>query len=166
MVVDRDNEQEIRLSLIKGKVAFVHSPLMWSFCKLDVELQWKSVKFNKDHRKQVPNDKFGIYAFMLEPDFKGPPSTAYLLYVGKTEENFRERYRKYLPKQSKDFGRMAIEWMLQEWDGYIWFHYAEINDKNLVYPTEQALLNACIPPYNAQFRGRIGNMITAFRTGN
>ena len=136
---------------------------MWIECNLPVELKWQSVEFGQDYRNDVPAEQFGVYAFMLEPKFSGPPQTAYLLYIGKTARAFRTRYGEYLDIELKRFGRTPIGRMLERWSGHVCFHYASIEDQNRIDEIEEALLNACIPPYNQRFRGRVGPAIMAFR---
>ena len=148
--------------LSKHRVGFVHSPLMWNKCDLPIALEWHSIKFGEGHRRQVPSNQFGIYAFMLQPKFTAPPKSAYLLYIGMTRRSFRERYGEYLDKELKRFGRTIIGRMLGRWDGHLWFHYASIEDKSLTGSIEESLLNACIPPYNQRFTGRVGTAINAF----
>ena len=101
---------------------------------------------------------------MLEPDFAGPPKTEYLMYIGMTGRSFRKRYAEYLDRELQRFGRTLIGRMLEKWCGHLWFHYASIEDKNLIDPIEEALLNACIPPYNQKFTGKVGSAIMAFKS--
>ena len=135
---------------------------MWQECNLPVELHWESVRFGNDYRAQVPADKFGVYAFMLEPDFNGPPKSAYLLYIGKTERDFRVRYGEYLREERDELARSRIAWMFERWSGHISFHFASIEKAELVEETEVALINACIPPCNLKYTGIVGRAITAF----
>ena len=151
--------------LKKHRVAFAHSPYMWSQCILPVALQWESVKFGDEERKQVPLDRSGVYAFMLEPDVVGPPKAAYLLYIGMTTDPLRERYGQYLTKELKRrFGRTIIGRMLQRWYDHLRFYYAPIKDTDSIKGIEETLLNACIPPYNQKFTGNAGPAIMAFKS--
>ena len=143
-------------------VVFFHSPQMWDECNLPVTLEWTSVKFGEDYRDSVPADKFGVYAFMLEPDFTGPPKSTYLLYIGKTKRGFRERYGEYLSEEDDDFARSKIAWMFERWMGHISFYYAPIDERQLIAQTEDALIHACIPPCNTRFKGTVGRALTAF----
>lgn len=158
----REKIATIRRHLQDGRVVFFHSPQMWAKCNLPVDLQWESVKFGQEYRDCVPADKFGVYAFMLEPNFMGPPKSGYLLYIGKTERDFRERYGEYLTEEHDDLARSKIAWMFERWTGHIFFHYAAIEKKHLVDKTEDALLHACIPPCNTRFKGTVGRAIAAF----
>ena len=164
MATDKEPIDLIMDQLRDGRVVFNHSPERWSHCDLPVELQWISVPFNEDNRAVIPSNKFGVYAFMLKPDFTGPPESSYLLYIGKTEDTrrFRRRYSDYLYYQ-RTGNRPVISRMLRRWNGHIWFYYAPVEDVHLVDEIETTLLNACIPPYNDSFKGRVGSGIMAFK---
>ena len=164
MSTDADQIDQTIEELKKHRVAFTHSPLMWSQCNLPVLLQWNSVKFGPEERNKVPLDQSGVYAFMLEPDFTGPPKSAYLIYIGKTSDPLRERYGRYLTRELNRFGRTIVGRMLNRWYDHIRFYYAPIEDKESIKGIEEALLNACVPPYNQIFTGTTGPAIMAFRS--
>ena len=168
MPAEAANEREFVRSTVErlrdARVVFVHAPKMWDACILPVPLQWTSVEFTAENRDHIPSDKSGVYAFMLEPTFLGPPRSAYLLYIGKADRRrFRRRYRDYIYERDQGFARPPISWMLEKWEGHIRFHYAPVDDVSLIPQVEEALLNACIPPYNERFTGSIGKAIRAFR---
>ena len=131
---------------------------MWQTCNLSVNLVWQSVRYG-DH---VSSTSFGIYAFVLVPKITGPPDTAYLLYIGKTERPFRVRYGEYFPSDSDDLAARPIYRALQKWGDCIRFYYAPMQDQALLKSTEETLINACIPPCNYKFTGTIGRAIGAF----
>ena len=164
VATERKRLDEIVRRLAAGRVVFIHSPAMWAECSLPVKLQWVSVRFAEESRRSVPPDKSGIYAFVLEPDFLGPPKSAYVLYIGKAEERrFQRRFGDYLYEKSTGFARPAISRMLEKWAGHISFHYAPVDDVRLIPHIEETLVNACIPPFNATFTGSIGEGIRAFK---
>ena len=163
MSTETSDASQILQQLREGALRFVHAPQLWEECNLPTELDWQSVEFGKDHKQEVPSDKFGVYAFMLEPNFTGPPKGAYLLYVGQTRRTFWKRYGEYLPPESGRLARLAIGWQLDTWDGHVWFHYAPVQDIGLLDPAEHALLHACIPPLNSKFKGTVGTAVRAFR---
>ena len=151
--------------LKKHRVAFAHSPLMWSQYSLAEGLKWESVKFGEEERTHVPLDRSGVYAFMLEPDFVGPPKSAYLMYIGKTTDPLRERYGRYLTRElNRKFGRTIIGRMLNRWFDHLRFYYAPIGDKDSITGIEETLLSACVPPYNQTFTGKAGPAIMAFKS--
>ena len=136
---------------------------MWDECNLSVTLQWQSVKFGEQSRNSVPSNKFGVYAFMLEPNFPDIPCSAYLLYIGKTVRNFRRRYGEYLDEEEDDFARPKIAWMFERWSEHIRFYYAPIANKSLVKETEDKLIDSCVPPCNDKFKGILRRALTAFQ---
>ena len=151
--------------LKRHRVAFAHSPFMWSQCSLPVVLQWESVKFGNEERDLVPLDQSGVYAFMLEPDVVGPPKAAYLMYIGETTDPLRERYGRYLTRElNRTFGRTIIGRMLNRWYDHLRFYYAPIANRDLIKGIEETLLNACVPPYNQRFTGKAGPAIMAFKS--
>lgn len=162
MTTIREQTAIVRTRLQNGRVVFFHSPPMWDECVLPVQLEWESVKFGEEHRNSVPVDKFGVYAFMLEPNFLGPPTSAYLLYIGKTVRNFRRRYGEYLDEEQDDFARSKISWMFERWSEHIHFYYASITDKSLVEKTENTLIHTCIPPCNERYKGIVRRALAAF----
>ena len=164
MTTERDFVELTISQLREGRVVFTHSPELWESCNLSVELNWRSVQFTKENRKSIPANQFGVYAFMLEPSFVGPPRSAYLLYIGKTgnTRGFRRRYSDYL-YYMRTGDRPVISRMLRRWDAHLWFYYASVDAVTLVDEIESALLNACIPPYNDKFKGRVGSGVMAFR---
>ena len=162
MTTDPIQPEEVRDHLKRYRRPFILAPQMWQNCNLDVELQWQAVRYGENSRDAVPTDKFGIYAFVLVPEITGPPYTAYLLYIGKTQRPFRTRYGEYLLDESDDWAARPIDRALANWHDYIWFHFASIEDSALLKSTEETLINACIPPCNYQFTGTIGHAIGAF----
>ena len=164
MTTDAAFDDQIIDELQSHRVTFAHSPTMWGKCNLPINLNWQSVEFGEDYLEHVPSDQRGVYAFMLRPDFKGPPKSAYLLYIGKTCRTFQDRYDEYLRRELRRFGRTIIGRMLERWSGHIWFHYASIEDESLIEDVEDALLNSCVPPYNQRYRGRVGTAIMAFKS--
>ncbi len=162
MTTETIQPEEVRDHLRRHRRAFILAPRMWQNCNLEVDLQWQSVRYGEDYREDVPTDSFGIYAFVLVPEITGPPETAYLLYIGKTKRPFRTRYREYLPAESDDWAVRPIYRALERWPDYIWFHFAPMDDPDLLKSTEEALINACIPPYNFKFTGTLGKAIGAF----
>ena len=165
MTIDRKEYEEVQHRLHKTNITFFHSPAMWRDCTLPVELEWVPIKFNEANRSLVPSDDSGVYVFMLQPDFPGPPNASYLLYIGETNR-FRRRYGEYLREQRKtNFVRGRISYMLERWADHLWFYYASIAKNDLRKQIEDDLINACIPPYNIKLKGTIKEAISAFARG-
>lgn len=164
MATDQEFYDLIKNHLRDGRILFVHSPQAWDDCNLPVDLDWTPVSFSPANLEDVPDDQYGVYCFMLKPDFIGPPNAGYLLYVGKTEVNrrFRRRFQDYEYEQRTSIPGRAIARALRQWAGHIWFYYAPIAQINIIKTVEDALINSCIPPCNVKFNGRWGTAIRAW----
>ena len=140
-----------------GRVPFMLAPEFWGAISLPVKLKWSRVHFSATNSSKVPSSKLGVYCFLLRPDVEGPPDTAYLLYIGKTQRNFRVRFREYLiemkGKRSKD--RWTISSMLNKWPEWIWFYFAPIEQGSMVPEVENELVNRCVPPFNPGLKGNV-----------
>lgn len=140
----------------------VLSPLQWSACRLPLDLQWKAVKFTQKNVNQIPATCCGVYTFLVQPGIANHPCCSYLLYVGKTEgQNFRKRYTQYLRdrRAGDESRRPHITDMLKKWDGYLWFYYARIDEREVIGDVENALLTAYLPPSNKDFPAKVSMQI-------
>ena len=130
---------------------FTLSPDLWDNLNLPQPLNWVRTTFDETPAGNMPNDLIGVYAFVLEHNTAGLQS-AYLLYVGKTTENFRVRYRKYKTHQREErTNRLLVKRMLTTWPGRLAFYYAPIDDPDIVKPIEDALIAAFKPPVCRQY---------------
>ena len=103
----------------------------------------------------MPNNLIGVYSFVVEPGIANL-DFAYLMYVGKTEENFRRRFRRYLKHQTEDHTqREAVQRMLRTWSDNLSFYYAPIADRNQVRAVEDALIIAFKPPVLRAYPSRV-----------
>lgn len=141
-------------------------PVQWKKYKspLKKKLAWTALPFDEASRTSIPNDKGGVYSFVVCPHIEQHPLCSYLLYVGKAV-NFRERYNTYL----RSFGEEAIRTeqphvtvMLQKWGEYLMFCYAPIEEMNLIEETESRLIQAYLPPTNKRIDGDIGIEVRMF----
>ena len=149
MTYDLDFQEEAKINDHVKK--FLLFPEFWNASenKISTNLKWKRKKFNKQNLSNVP-DKKGIYAFVLVPSFNNFFTTMYLFYIGKTNRTLRQRFREYLnEKEGKGKPRKKVYKMLNQYDGYLYFVYSEINDENDVDKCEQCLLNTFVPHVNA-----------------
>lgn len=134
------------------------SPTQWQTCKLPVKLAWHAVKFHGDNAARVPENRRGVYTFVVKPGIARHPSCSYLLYVGKVENQaFRARFRQYLTEKAKgeNSRRPHVTEMLLKWEGFLWFYYAEISKKTKIKIVENRLLAAYLPPSNRAFPSTI-----------
>lgn len=139
------------------------NPNLWARYPDRLPLNWNSVKFHSSQLENVPNDEHGVYSFVVIPEIANHIACAYLLYVGKTDRSFHERYWEYLYGQrtGKNIGPHKYE-MLIKWRDHLWFCYAPILTTAVtqIKQIEDDLLVAYLPPYNKQFpasvRGPMG----------
>ena len=141
--------------------AFTLSPELWRGLALPESLSWHRVKFEEASARQVPNDLIGVYSFVVEPGIANL-DVSYLMYVGKTIENFRARFRKYLKHQMEEHTqREAVQHMLRTWSDNLSFFYAPIEDRDLVRPVEDALIIAFKPPVPRAYPARVRDQFKA-----
>ncbi|MBK6483958.1 MAG: GIY-YIG nuclease family protein [Chitinophagaceae bacterium] len=129
---------------------FLLYPVFWADAQnqIGINTQWKKVMFSSANKKNVPNKK-GVYAFVLKPVYHNFFETNYLFYVGKTNRTLRLRFQEYLDeKAGKGKPRKKIHKMLNMYDGFLEFYYAEIGRKNQVDKVEEQLLNTFVPHVN------------------
>jgi hypothetical protein len=110
---------------------------------------WVGVPFEKSKTRSVPKDKAGVYSFVACSCVAEHPFASYLLYVGKTDRNFRARFLEYFREKDNPKGRTYIVDMLKQWDGWLQFYYAPL-PPNEISMAEEALLRALVPPMNEE----------------
>ena len=123
--------------------------------KRAVSTGWQNIKFLNDagtniNKKivNVPNDRGGIYLFLLKPDII-TGLHRYIMYIGRARrgKNFslRKRCRSYLTDT-----RPLVAPMIELWGKDLYFYYLPIDDDALVSQVEEELLRVIIPPCNSQ----------------
>lgn len=141
-------------------------PTQWKKYKspLKKTLSWTVLPFGEVSRSNVPNDRGGVYSFIVCPGIEQHPLCSYLLYVGKAI-NFRDRYNSYLKNFKKEAIRTEqphVTVMLQKWEEYLFYCYAPIEETALIEETESRLIQAYLPPTNKQIDGDIGIEVRMF----
>lgn len=137
---------------------FILSPDQWRGCALPVALTWHTVQFSQTNVSAIPDDRVGVYSFVVKPGIANHPECAYLLYVGMVEsQDFRERYKQYLHEkaQGAKSRRPHVTDMLLKWEGFLSFCYAPIASTTAIKGVEDALLAAYLPPSNKDFPASI-----------
>ena len=114
-------------------------------------LDWKSVPYGKKHKNKVPNDKRGIYAFVIRHPSKVLPPHGYVLYIGivgkSSDRSLRERYQDYL-NRGKNQKRWNIKTMIETWKDVLQFFYAPVEDEfssSNLQKLEKQLNTALVP---------------------
>lgn len=69
---------------------FILCPNHWREYK-NLALRWQKVKFDADGVKKLPNDKQGVYSFLVQPNIGGHAAISYLLYIGETTKQTLRR---------------------------------------------------------------------------
>jgi hypothetical protein len=110
----------------------------------NVKLIWRKVKFNAKGIAKLPNDKSGLYSFLVQP-------------IGETtKQSLRERCADYLPEAKKKKARVPIRSMVRKWSDHLWLYFAAVDDKDLIKKLEEDLIEAYIPPFNQRFTAHVG----------
>jgi len=132
-----------------------------------ISLNWKCVKFEQSNKNQIPIQK-GVYAFFVEPRLAKFPSTAYLVYIGqagfRSDRHLRKRFGDYL-QDKKTPKRPKIHLMLNKWENYLYFYYAEVDaTQTNLKQLEQKLLDTFTPPFSQiGYSAKIGKIIKGLK---
>ena len=116
----------------------------------EYKLEWRSVPFGVT--EDVPNDKRGVYAFVIARPEDFLPTHGYIMYIGiagkNSERPLLARYRDYLNPQNV-IHRPRIARMIKQWRRILRFHFAAINDDvttEQLQALETRLNTAFLPP--------------------
>lgn len=139
---------------------FLLFPEIWEKIPPLHSLAWQEVKFSKEDRDTITENK-GVYVFSVRMLGNMVPPSGYITYVGKAS-NLRRRFDQYL--REKEFKgtspRFHIAKMLNLWQNCINFIYATVEDTLDESLIEKTLINGIHPPYNrADFSGSYGKAI-------
>ena len=140
-------------------------PEKWKSLKVSKQIKWawRSVRFDSSEAKKVPNDKHGIYTFVLCPDVAEHPMNHFVLYVGKAQKTtLRQRFQHYF-QEMKKVKRAHICYALNKYDGYLQFCFTPIEMQTSVGDLEEMLLEALIPPFNEEFPATVSQVIKCLR---
>jgi hypothetical protein len=103
----------------------------------------------------------GVYAFLVRPQLASLDLT-YLMYVGKTDRTFRERFREYLRERDSGEIRPKLLKILPQYPAHLFFAYAEVPAGYSAGDVEKALLRAFVPPGNDQLDAQFMRADKAF----
>src|ERR1035441_10543840 len=119
-----------------GLYEFKLYPQLWNSPDLATyytDRKWEVVSFVNPHPQPIalPTSS-GIYMFVVGPYCGGLRDHSYIFYIGKTN-NIRTRYSHYLREKE---GRVTnpreyIVMMLNDFDGYLHFHYTLVPEDEL-----------------------------------
>ncbi len=118
------------------------------------KLTWNSVKFDEKNVSKIPTQN-GLYCFLIvPPNTVNIWDTKYLFYIGKASSvSLRSRFKIYLnEKNGIGIGdqkpRIKVEEMLNDYDGYVFFHFTDISEKVKICEYEEKLLRIYMPYVN------------------
>jgi hypothetical protein len=123
----------------------------WHGFKTRYTLRWNKVRFGGGD--PIPRQP-GIYAFTVEVSPSKLPTHGYILYIGITGDGdskatLKSRYQQYVREQADDDGRPRVRFMLNNWDGDLWFNFATFRTRSVdLGRLERDMLNAVQPPVN------------------
>lgn len=141
----------------------VISPERWKAFACSTPLQWQIVKFDRSEVNRVPGDKGGVYTFVVKPGVADHPECSYLMYVGKAErQSLRKRFAQYFKEKGSPRARPKVWKMLNFWENYLWFCYAQVDDQTMIDELERKLIDAYVPPINDEFPGELGKAMQAW----
>ncbi len=91
---------------------------------------WEVIKFNDPKEiNKIPNDKKGVYAFIVKSNSSDLPSNSYVMYIGaagvKSDNNLRSRYKNYLSNSSIE-SRPTIARLIYDWHEVLYFSFASV----------------------------------------
>lgn len=117
-------------------------------------LNWESIDYGDADIERVPNDKRGIYAFVVQRPHPVFPPHGYIMYIGiagrKSDRNLRARYRDYL-RPAKIAKRDGITRLIGTWHQVLKFYFAPVGDgvtSEDLEKLETQLNNAFMPPFS------------------
>lgn len=117
----------------KHKLSVILAPRNMTTNQYNIEqLNWQSIKYGTGEINAVPNDKRGVYAFVISWNNNILPPHGYILYIGiagrNSNRSLRERYRDYL-NEKKLIKRERIARMIGVWHEVLRFFFAPVSEK-------------------------------------
>ncbi len=143
------------------RVEALMMPEFWTAYKSPHTLVWNRVQFGVD-ASVLPNNKVGVYCFVIEPGIAALPCCGLLVYIGRAKTNFRRRYSEYLEEKTDLEGRIKVVVMLNQWSKHLAFYYAELPTKEDAASEENRLLTAFVPEFNSILPARVAAKSGAF----
>ena len=141
----------------KHKLDFVLSPQLLQARFTLPNLTWQAIRFGDEAAlSDVPDDRRGVYAFVLQQESRVLPPHAYVLYIGlagrSPKRSLRDRYREYL-RASQLIRRARIARMIATWHDVLSFHFAPVEEDvttEQLLRLERQLNSALVPPFSEQ----------------
>ena len=117
-------------------------------------LTWFCIPYGREQIHKVPNDRRGIYAFVVRTENKVFPPHHYVMYIGiagkRSNRPLRARYQDYL-NPNVVIKRQRIARMIGNWNRVLCFYFAPVDDavdSEKLEAVEIALNSALMPPFS------------------
>lgn len=130
--------------------------------------EWGKIKYLDDNGElssdinNLPNDKGGIYVFLLSPDIIYGLHR-YIMYIGRArrqkEFSLRKRCRHYIRDT-----RPLVADMVVNWGRYLYLYYLPLDSDDEITRVEKELNRVIIPPCNSQIPEQYVEIDTAHKT--
>lgn len=139
--------------IAKFSLEFCLSPERLKTANFGIDsLNWSHIPYGDERIEEVPNDKRGVYAFVISHDNGILPPHKYVAYIGiagrKSDRALRERYRDYL-YENKVIKRPKIARLIGTWHSVLQFYFAAVEENietEALEEIERALTSALLPP--------------------
>ena len=143
------------LEIAKYKTSFVLNAERLSTEEYTVApLTWNSIPYGENESGKIPDDKRGIYAFVVCHTNDVLPTHGYIMYIGiagrDSERSLSARYKDYL-NERKVMKRATIARMIGTWHNVLRFFFAPVDDDvspNDLKTLERQLNTALLPPFS------------------
>jgi len=152
-VIDFANEANDEIGKYMIEVTLSPKKMMsdeYDFAALD----WDSISYGDEELEKVPDDKRGVYAFVVCHPSDVLPPHGYVLYIGiagrKSQRSLRARYKDYL-NHRKIIKRERIALMIGNWHEVLRFYFAPVDEdisSEELEKLEQQLNTALIPKFS------------------
>ena len=118
-------------------------------------LKWSSIKYGDSSEiGKVPNNKKGVYAFVVMHENKVLPKHGYVMYIGiagkDSDRSLQDRYKDYL-NTSTVKKRLGIARMVVNWREVLHFFFAPVErdvPSSDLEKMEEQLITALMPPFS------------------
>ena len=159
-----ESRRKLTDELRRYAISMVLSPNRWTGYTNSLKLNWQSIRFDQSELVQVPDDKNGVYSFIVDAGIAGHPYCSYLLYIGKAErQSLRKRIGQYFYEAKDPKGRAPVQDMILDWHEHLVVCFAVVQNAADIDGLEDSLLSAFVPPINQKFTGELGAATRALR---
>lgn len=134
----------------------------WENYKDTHQRSWYTIRLDEAVRNDVPKES-GVYTLVLKPGIANHPACAYLMYVGRAK-SLRRRFGEYLSEELRRSPkrRPKIFRAIRKYSDHLYFCFTRVPVDDIA-ATEDALINAYIPPLNDRFSAEVSKIVGAFR---